>query len=183
MTSSKSAAVIAQFSPLSLARMVWKQKIYLVLMWLVISAIGVVIVHRLPAFYRAETLILVDSQKIPERYVSATVSTDLQDRLATISQQILSVTRLKKIIDDFDLYKEPRKTKAPEEVIELMRSDIDIKLEKGWSGGRPGAFRIAYQGTSPTIVAEVANRLASLYIEENLRVREAQAEGTSEFIQ
>lgn len=182
MDNLKSAAIVAQMSPLSIARMVWKQKIILVSIWLVISAGATVIAYRLPATYRAETLILVNSQKIPERYVASTVSSDLSDRLATISQQILSVTRLKKVIEDFDLYKQERKTLAPEEVIELMRRDIEIKMERGWSS-HPGAFRIAYQGQNPNLIADVANRLANFYIEENLRVREVQAEGTSEFIQ
>ncbi len=50
------------------------------------------------------------------------------------------------------------------------------------AGDRPGAFRIGYQGTNPKLVAEVANELASLFIEENLRTRERQAQGTADFI-
>ena len=110
------------------------------------------------------------------------MNTDVGDRLQTISQQILSSTRLQKIIDDFGLDSEEKKTHFQEEIIDLMRKDIDIKLERGWTGGRPGAFRVAYRGPNPNIVAEVANRISNLFIEENLKTREVQAEGTSEFI-
>src|SRR5712692_10387557 len=172
----------AEFAPLTLMRMFGKHKVGVALISLLLCAITVVIVMMLPAIYRSEALILVDSQKIPERYVSASVGTDLQDRLAAINQFILSTTNLNKLIADYGLYKEERKSQVPEEIVEMMKSDIQIKVERGWVGNRPGAFRIAYMGKSPTMVAEVANRLAQLYVTENLTNREMQAKGTQSFI-
>src|SRR5436305_618976 len=75
-----------------------------------------------------------------------------------------------------------KKSAVQEEILEMMRKDISIKLERGWVGNRPGAFRIGYQGSDPATVAQVANRITNLFIEENLKTREVQAEGTSEFI-
>jgi polysaccharide chain length determinant protein (PEP-CTERM system associated) len=170
------------FLPLSLMRALWKRKVIILAIAGVLSLVTFVVVYRLPPVYSAETLILVDSQKIPDKYVTSTVSTDLQDRLATISQQILSATRLEKIISDFNLYRKERKSKVQEEILESMRRDIAIKLERGWTLNKPGAFRITYQGEDPNTVAQVANRIANLYIEENLKTREVQAEGTAEFI-
>jgi polysaccharide biosynthesis transport protein len=172
----------ARFSPLSLARMVWKQKVWVLIVWVIVAAAGAFVTMRLPPRYRAETLILVEVQKIPDKYVSSTVVSDVQDRLATMSQEILSANRLKKIIEDYKLYPETRAEGSFEAVVELMRRDVSVKLEKGWTNNRPGAFRISYEGAQPTIVAAVANRLASAYIDENLRVREQQAEGTSQFL-
>lgn len=181
MTSAKTA-IRPEYSPLSLARILWKHWGMTLLVLLLGSVISFAIVHQLPPVYSSEALILVDSQKIPERYVASTVSTDVQDRLATISQEILSTTRLQKIIDTFGLYREERKRLVPEEIIELMRKDISIKLERGWTRNQPGAFRVGYEGQNPTLVAEVANQLANLFIEENLQTRERQAEGTADFI-
>jgi polysaccharide chain length determinant protein (PEP-CTERM system associated) len=171
-----------KFSPLSIARTIWKRKGVVLASWLAVTAAVVVIVARLPAVYQAEALILVDSQKIPDKFVSSTVNSDLQDRISTISQQILSSTRLKKVIDDFSLYPAERKKLFEEELLEKMRKDIGVKLEPGYNKNRPGAFRISFQGPDPAVVAQVANRLANLFIEENLRTREVQAQGTSEFI-
>jgi polysaccharide chain length determinant protein (PEP-CTERM system associated) len=172
----------AQLSPLSLIRMITKHKIAVVTIWLIGCLIGFFIVINIPAVYRSEALILVDSQKIPEKYVLSTVNSDLQDRLASIKQTILSGGRLKKLIDDLDLYKQEKKNHVQEEIIEMMRKDIDITLEKGWSQSRPGAFRISYQGQVPTTVAEVATRIMNFFLEENLRNRENQAQGTFDFI-
>src|SRR5260370_4072442 len=171
-----------QLAPLSIARMLWKKKVLVLIVWVIVSGGTYAYVSQMRATWSAEALILVDSQKIPEKYVSSTVSTDLQDRLATISQQILSATRLQKLIDDLGLYKADRAKLVPEEILENMRNDIKIQLEKGWTGNRPGAFRVAYQGQDPAVVAQVANRITNLFVEENLRTREVQAEGTSEFI-
>jgi polysaccharide biosynthesis transport protein len=172
-----------ELSPLSVIRMLWKQKLLIMAVWLVAMLATGVIVWKLPAVYSSEALVLVDSQKIPEKYVSSTVGSDVGDRLATISQQIMSTTRLLAIITANGLYQQERKKKTQEEVIEQMRKDISLKIEKGWTGGRPGAFRIAYEGKNPTVVTEVANQLANLYVEENLKSREVQAEGTAEFIE
>src|SRR5487761_1915179 len=170
-----------EFSPLSIARMLWKKRWIVMGIWVVLIAVAMVVVYRLPAVYMAEATVLVDSQKIPERYVSSTVNTDVSDRLATINQQIMSTDRLQKIIDTFDLYKDDQKSLTKEEIIELMRKDISVNIVKGWSGGRPGAFKVGYQGPVPTVVASVANQLANLYVEENMKTRETQAEGTADF--
>jgi polysaccharide chain length determinant protein (PEP-CTERM system associated) len=167
---------------LSVIRMMWKRGFQILLATAVLSAVALAVVYFWPPTYRAETLILVDSQKIPEKFVSATVSAELQDRLATISQTILSNTRLKKIIQNFKLYEKESKTHVEEEILEMMRSDIKITPEKGFIQNRPGAFRVSYEGQNPSLVAEVTNQLGNLFIEENLRAREVQAEGTSDFM-
>jgi polysaccharide biosynthesis transport protein len=182
MSSTQPPVSRPEFSPLSLARIVWKHRLMVLTVTIVGAAASYLVVRNLPAIYRSEALILVDSQKIPERYVSSTVNTEAQDRLASISQEILSSTRLQKIIDNFGLYREERNNLVEEEIIELMRKDISITLEKGWTRDRPDAFRVGFQGRNPALVTEVASQLANLFIEENLRTRERQAEGTADFI-
>jgi len=176
-------------NPLSVVRMLWKHKTAIVAVWIVLALAGLGIVRLLPNVYHAESLILVDSQKIPERFVASTVEVPVEEHLATISQQILSATQLEKLIHKFNLYPKLRKTKSPEQVIEQMRSDIQIIPEKGWAGARPGgnqstgAFRVAYEGPDPTIVAGVVNEISGLFIAGNLREREMRAEGTSQFLE
>jgi succinoglycan biosynthesis transport protein ExoP len=173
----------AQFTPLSLLRMVWLHRLAILLIWIVASSITAIIVRALPAVYKAEVSILVDPQKIPNTVVQSMVTTNVQDRLATISQQILSSAQLQKVIDDFGLYRKEKKDLIAEEIVQVMRSNIKVSLDKGWTNNTPGAFRIAYMGEDPAVVAQVANRLGNLFIEENMRTRETQVEGTSEFLE
>src|ERR1700676_2604429 len=58
----------------------------------------------LPSTYQSEALILLEQQNVPNQYVVPNVNASIQDRLQTISQQVLSRTRLQAIIDRFHLY-------------------------------------------------------------------------------
>ncbi len=168
---------------LSWIRAIWKRKLLILVSWLLLGGVAMAVVFALPAVYRAEAVILVESQRIPERFVTPTVSADLNDRLSKLQQQILSYSRLLAIIKKYDLYKEKRKRLAEEEIIELMRKDTAIRLERGWSTEQPGAFRVSYENHNPAIAAQVANELAELFIDQNLRVREVNAVGTAEFLE
>lgn len=142
-----------------------------------------VFAHFLPNIYKASTTILVDSQRVPNDYVKSTVSTNVVDRLATIREQVLSATRLGKIIDELHLYPELRANQPEEVVIERMRKDIDIQVANlGRHDGGLGAFTISFHSRKPVEAARVTNRLASLFIEDNIRAREQQVEGTTSFI-
>jgi len=175
------------FSVLSILRMIWKRKISIVVAWILFALCAAAVVRSLQAVYLAETVVLIDSQKILEKFVSATVGDDLEERIASIRQMLLSGSELKKVIEEFGLYREERKTHFEEEILEMMRKDITISLESAMPGSsnkakRPGAFRIGYQGGQPALVMQVANRLTDLYVEQNLKTREGQAAGTSDFL-
>jgi len=176
------STTIANISPLSVAKAVWDHKYLCAALWVALTCGSVYVIYRLPAVYRAETAILVESQHIPERYVSATVTPDLQDRLNVLSEQVLSASRLNEMIEKYDLYKQDRKRLVREELLAKMRSDITIKPSRAGVSG-PGAFRISYQGPNPVIVAQVANQIGSFFIDENIRQRATEAEGTSEFLE
>jgi len=142
---------------------------------------GATFVLLLPDHYKATTTILVDPQKVPEKYVSPTVSSDPGQRLTTIFQQVLSATRLQQIIDDMQLYPELRGTVSREDLIELMRKDITITVKQGSAAGL-SAFTIEYEGRRREDVAKVANQLAASFIEWNLKNREQQTQDTTEFL-
>lgn len=183
MAAQKPVSAFAGVSPLSIARMLWKKRLQIVLIWGAVSIAAYFGVKRIPSVYRAEATILVNIQQIPDRYVSSTVVSDVQDRLTIISEEILSTPRLAKIIDDFDLYREERRTHHLEEIVTKMRTqDIELTPERSTTG-RTTAFRVAFKGPDPIVVSRIANKLASLYVEENLRTRESQAEGTADFIE
>ena len=165
--------------------MFWKHKLLCALVWAIITVSGAAVVYRLSNVYQADAVILVESQRIPEKLVAPTINDDLKDRLSSLSQQILISTRLLEIVTKFDLYHEQRGSRTQEEIIEMMRADIGTQLETSWAkkaDSRPSAFRVTYEGPNPTVVAQVANQLATLFIDENIQAREVQAAGTSEFL-
>jgi succinoglycan biosynthesis transport protein ExoP len=137
----------------------------------------------LPAVYRSETLILVEQQKVPEHYVVPNVAADLQERLQSMTQQILSRTRLRHIIEDLHLYASDRSRYGPDELVDRMRKDIKIELVE--TPNRPEeltAFRIYYSGSDPRLTQQVTSALSAFFIDENLRAREKQSEDTTDFL-
>jgi polysaccharide chain length determinant protein (PEP-CTERM system associated) len=170
------------FSPRSIISALWNRKVLILVLWILGSATAFAVVSRMRSVYRAEALILVESQKIPENFVAPTVQTALEARLDRLKQQVLSRERLWKLILEYDLYPKQRKTRPQEEVVQMMRRDMTISLERGWSASRPGAFRVAYEAFGPQTAADLANRIAHFFIDENLREREIEAQGTSEFL-
>ena len=166
-----------QYSPEDYLRMAWRRKWLILVPFVLVSVSTFISVHFLPNRYRSETLILVVPQRVPESYVRSTVTARIEDRLQTISQQILSRQRLERIITDFDLYAEQRKTGLMEDVIEQMRKEIDPQVVRG------DAFRVSYISNDPRTVMRVVERLASLFIEENLRDREVLAQSTNQFLE
>ncbi len=146
----------------------------------VLASVGVY--KYLPKVYRATTLILVQPQSVPENYVRSTITDSVANRLNTISQEILSRTRLERVIQEFNLYPDLRKNVPLEVVVETMRAAIEVKVQEQRRERSQNSFSISFEGKEPGTVMVVTNKLASLFIEENLKVRESQAEGTSEFL-
>lgn len=171
-----------RFSPLSVTRALWKKRWLIASAWLLGSAVTVGVISRLAPIYTANAVILVESQKIPENFVAATVQTALEAQLDTLKQQVLSRDRLWTLIQEFGLYGKEKSRLTKDEVVELMRHDINISLSRGWSTRGPGAFQVEYAARKPEVAAEIANRIGLFFINENLRARTAEAVATSEFL-
>ncbi len=129
--------------------------------------------------YRTSTTIIVVPQKVPEAYVRSTVTGDVRERIRGIWQEVTSRTNLEKVIRQFNLYPEERKRLPMETVVEHMRKMIKIESPRS---ARTNAFILSYEGTDPVLITKVTNSLANMFIEENLKLREAQAKGTAQFL-
>ena len=137
----------------------------------------------LQARYKSSTLILVEEPTMPKNYVVPNVNDDLQARLQSISQQILSRTRLLMIIDNLNLYTNKKdRPLTPDDKVEAMRKDIEIELVHDRDGAIT-AFRINYTAPTPVIAQEVTSKLTNLFINENLKVRQQLSQDTTQFIQ
>jgi succinoglycan biosynthesis transport protein ExoP len=141
----------------------------------------------LPSAYKSESLILVDQQKVPDQYVVPNVSTNLQDRLQAMTEQILSRTRLQSTIDRFHLYPARRgwtgllKSGDP---VTQMRANMKIDLVE--TPGHPGeftAFKIAFSAESPELARQVNSEITRLFIDENVKAQARLSEDTTNFLE
>ena len=170
---------------LQLALAMWHRRKWLAIVAFAVpfSAAASAIVF-IPNIYQSSATVLVERQQVPEALVRPTVTSELETRLRTISQEILSRSRLQALITRYGLYANLRKTEPDEVVVERMRGDIWLDLRNADTRGRGStiAFAISYRGRDPDTVAQITNTLASFYIEENLKARERQATGTAQFL-
>lgn len=168
-----------KYGPEDMLRVV-RKRIWFLLLPLAVVAAGTALVARmLPDFYRADTLILVVPQRIPEAFVKSTVTLRIEDRLQAIRQQLLSRTVLEETIKTFNLYSRERKAGGiMEDIVGKMRTDVIIEPMR--SGD---AFRISYVGQDPRLVMRVTEYLTNSFINQSLRDRSAMAEGTNQFLE
>lgn len=174
----------------SLLEILRRRRTLAVLPFLFVLTAAASLAFFLPGVWTAKALILVDRQQIPESFVKPTVTNDVESQLMTLSQEILSRGRLIKIAEENRLYPELRRRGSPEMLVERMRRDIRIALQgdderaqRRNRDARTVAFAVSYSAGDPVTAQRVANRLASLYVAENTRLRERQAAGTSEFLE
>lgn len=159
--------------------------------WLVISSVlaavmiaGILCVV-LPKSYRSSTLILIENQKIPDDYVKGIGGASVEQRLTMIQQQVMSRTLLGQIIERFKLYEGQVRRDGLESAIEKMRKAIKVETvgTAGASGKSIEAVTISFAHEDPNTAMKVTANLASLFIEENLKVREQLVMGVSEFLE
>jgi polysaccharide chain length determinant protein (PEP-CTERM system associated) len=145
---------------------------------------GIYLAVSLPKKFQAETLILIEPQRVPDNYVQAIVSSDLESRIATIKEMILSRTNLIKIMDNFNIFTGPKYVDMfLDEKIEAMRKYTTVDIVSDRRNRTANAFKITFEAEEPRMVMQVVNAMATLVIDQNLKARESQATGTVEFLE
>ena len=153
--------------------------------FLFVMAAGLSLAMFLPSLWTAKSTILVDRQKIPESFVKSTITTDVEAQLLGLSQQIMSSGQLMKIIEAHNLYPELRQKRSADEVVERMRRNIRIEVQnddRDRRNPRTVGFSVLYTTTTPKTAMTIANELAALYVNEDVRYREKHSVSASEFL-
>jgi polysaccharide biosynthesis transport protein len=146
--------------------------------WLIVWGVS----WLLPSIYRSGTLILAEQPTLPRQFVAPHVASDSQDRSQTITQQILSRTRLLHIIDNLSLYAKERQRLSADNLVERMRKDIEIESARN-ENNQLTAFNIYYSSRDPRVAQQVTSELTNLFVSENLEARQAQSENTTKFLE
>ena len=137
----------------------------------------------LPPRYKSSTTILVEQPTMPQNYVAPNINDDLQARLASMSEQILSRTRLLLIIQKLHLYGGAQGNLSDDQKIASLRKDIGVDLVRDPQRQDISAFTISYSARNPRLAQQVTAELTELFISENLKVRQQESEGTTDFLE
>lgn len=164
------------FNPAQILSDLYRRKGLIIAVFVVASSLTAYVAAILPATYRSSSLILITPQRVPSAYVASTVTIDLNERMQSIIQEILSRTQLEKILGEFNLQPQGRNAPSLEERVEQLRKAIKVEFR------RNSVFQLSYESPDPEKARQVTSRLTSLFIEQNLHAREQQAIGTKSFI-
>lgn len=169
-----------------------RRKLSLMLPFAVIFSIASIVAVILPPVYKSTSTILIEEQEIPPDFVMATVTSFAEQRLQSIYQRIMGTSQLLDIIGRYKLYENLKGKMTTEQIVDKMREAIRLETVSAEvvdrRTGKPSsatiAFTLTYEGKGvPEKVQRVANVLTSLFLEENLQVRERQTKETYQFLE
>ena len=170
-----------------LKRRKWSLIVPAVLVMLIAGAVA----FLLPSIYKSSATILIEEQDIPADFVMSTVTGYAEQRIQSTQQRIMSTSKMVDIINRFNLYPEYLDRWSTEEIVDKMREDIHLDLISvdtiDRRTGRPTAatiaFTLSYEGKQAPTVQRVADTLVSLFLSENLQVRQRQTTETTQFLE
>lgn len=149
------------------------------------GGLAVLVALKLPKEYTSQTVVLVSKPMIPEKIVPTIATEDVNQRLASMKEQILSRTRLEPVIEKFGLYSKDRNKVPMEELINRLRKAIDISPMEPMPGTQdrsmPG-FHVSVVFENPITAQQICTEVTSMFTVQNSRALEEQAANTNEFI-
>lgn len=159
--------------------------------WIVLAcavscgALSLLVATQLPKKYTSQTLVLVAKPTVPTEYVKPVVTEDLNQRLASMKQQILSRTRLEPVLQKFDIYHEDRNKVHVEDLLERLRKAIEISPLEPMAGTQDrslAGFNVSVTFNNPQTAQQICNEITSMFMEQNARALEQQAVRTTSFL-
>jgi polysaccharide chain length determinant protein (PEP-CTERM system associated) len=167
----------------NLVGFVTRYRWWILLPFCCITLVTIGALFLLPNRYTSSATLLVVQQQVPQRYVVPNSTTDVTSALEAMKQEVLSRTQLLRMITDFGLYPKQRKRLAPEELIALMLSNIDIApMNENPQQKDVDSLRISFTTENALLAQQVTNNLTSLFINEYLRTGAEQASNTTSFL-
>ena len=140
--------------------------------WAGVMLLAVAALFVLPKKYMSSALVLVESEKMPESFIPKVATRDAAERLQAVRPEILSRTRLERVLAETRPYPDVSRPQAVDE----MRKATFVNVS-----GSDG-FTITFYHRDPHKAQEVTDRLARLFIDETIKSRELQVEGAVEFL-
>jgi protein tyrosine kinase modulator len=160
--------------------------------WVLITVLAVVgaplaygVSRFLPNRYKSQTLVIIEQPTVPQKIVESLDTTGINQRLSSMQQQILSRSRLEPIIRQFNLYPEDVNRKSMDELVTRLQKAVEVTPIMPMTETRteqlPG-FYVAVTLGDARQSQEVCTAITSMFIEQNLRLRQEHSETTTQFL-
>jgi polysaccharide chain length determinant protein (PEP-CTERM system associated) len=175
------------YTPADILAIVRRRALLIVVPPIITTFAALMVSSKVPDIYQSDMLIAVVSQRVPNEFVRSTVTLRMEERLNTITSQIMSRTVLEPLITELNLYPKERARLPMEDVVQEMRDAIEREFDKSQSPTdrreEPRAFHVRFKYADPLVATRVTERLGSIFVDQNARDRGALAEATDEFLE
>jgi len=165
-------------------------------MMAIVAGVTILLVYwlamALPNQYRSYAVILVEPQTVDDTLIRAGIrESDLKERLGIMTSEILSRSRLSRLIDTLDLYPVQSQYMLRQEVIDLMRAHVIVEpvlseLEADQRNRRElefNTFKITFLDESAEVAALVAQSIANDFLDANIKDRVEVSQQSLDFMQ
>jgi polysaccharide chain length determinant protein (PEP-CTERM system associated) len=146
---------------------------------------GFVATMVLPKKFTSSTVVLVEQPTVPVDIVKPVVNNDLNQRLASMKQEILSRSRLQPIIEKFNLYPKKREKAHIEDLVDDLRKSVEVELIQPMLGSvnrQPPGFQVSVTFDNPQLAQQICTEITSMFMAQNLKKREQQSADTTQFL-
>jgi polysaccharide biosynthesis transport protein len=154
----------------ALRRRIWPA----LFVFIVLTAAWSSVVFSLPDVYRASATLVLDTSELPGG-ADLGGEENVEAHMFAMTSRVLSRERLRNLIEELELYPDHNGSRASEVLVERARRDIRIEpkhVQGDWGRRVMVAFEVSYNGFERNVVANVVNRIAELFMEENERFRD-----------
>lgn len=169
----------------------WRRKYWVIIPAVLLAIATVVVVFSLPATYKSQGTILIESQEIPNDLVRSTVTSYADQRIEVIKQRLMTTSRVMDMVRKYELYRaERQKTAATSGIVDLFKSNVSVDLVQanvtdpvsGRAKRASIAFTVSFMDKSPQKAQQVANELVTEFLNENVKARTDRAAETKDFL-
>lgn len=156
--------------------------------WILVPFIGFVILGTvlgrfIPRSYQSTATIVVVPQAVSTNYVKPSAN-EVENRMNRIALEVMNGGGFAHVIQEMNLYPKLRRKASMAQVIATMRKDIkvDVAQDATDNKGNIEAFTVSYIGQTPQQTQSATQKIAELFVQENLRETHLQSQGTNTFL-
>lgn len=150
-----------------------------------LMVLAFIVIAAIPPVYRAEAVVMVETQQIPMDLVQSTVTAAASEQIGIIEQRVMTRQNLQEIIDKYPYFESQQLSDYErDQLLRRFVKNIELNVASAQKGRESVAigFTVSYANKNPVISQQVTQDLVSLFLSENVRARTARASETTEFL-
>lgn len=160
------------------ARNAWRFRWYAVGCAWAVAIAGWIYALSQPDIYEARARVFVDTDSVLKPLLSGlAVDTNVQNRVAMMSQVLMSRPNLEKVARETDLYLRAPTQEDFARLVDKLPTKITLQ-----GGGRDNAYTLRYSDTDPAMAQRIVQTLLDAFVEDTLGVKRADTDTAQEFL-